>query len=391
MIKHLYALIALSLSGSAFAETNYEIRMPTGAVAASASTVTSGFTFSEIAPSGYSVFLIKGGSLYASGHGNNGALGTGDTTSLNGGFVDIGFPGIAKIADDPIQVMSNYFIDTSGKLWSAGKNNYGQLGLNNTSDAYTFSDTGLTDVIDVAKGYDHALAIKSDGSVWASGRNANGQLGDGTTTDRYVFTPTGLTGAQKVVAGQSFSLVLKTDGSLYGTGLSSNGQLGSGTTSRTTFTYQTMNVADVVTGGYHTIILQTNGNTFVSGRNDWGQLGNGSTAHNTSFQNTGISDVKKVAAQHGGTFILKNNGDLYGAGYNSSYQMGLNNSGSVTSFSLISSNVNDIKASTGGAFLEMSDGAIKVFGMPAYASFNNGSSVSVQTPTAIDTSEIVNW
>ena len=46
--------------------------------------------------------------------------------------------------------------------------------------------SGFGDVIDVAGGMYHSLALKSDGTVWTWGNNVYGQLGDGTTTGRNV-------------------------------------------------------------------------------------------------------------------------------------------------------------------------------------------------------------
>jgi alpha-tubulin suppressor-like RCC1 family protein len=40
----------------------------------------------------------------------------------------------------------------------------------------------LNNVISIAGGEGHSLALKSDGTVWAWGGNYFGQLGDGTTT-----------------------------------------------------------------------------------------------------------------------------------------------------------------------------------------------------------------
>jgi alpha-tubulin suppressor-like RCC1 family protein len=42
----------------------------------------------------------------------------------------------------------------------------------------------LTDVIGIAAGIWHSLALKRDGTVWAWGRNYHGALGDGTQTSR---------------------------------------------------------------------------------------------------------------------------------------------------------------------------------------------------------------
>lgn len=55
--------------------------------------------------------------------------------------------------------------------------------------------SGLTDMVSVASGGHHCLALEADGSVQAWGRNASGQLGNGTATDSTVpVTVSGLTG-----------------------------------------------------------------------------------------------------------------------------------------------------------------------------------------------------
>jgi len=42
---------------------------------------------------------------------------------------------------------------------------------------------GLSNVIAIAAGYYHSLALASDGTVWAWGWNIAGQLGNGNTTN----------------------------------------------------------------------------------------------------------------------------------------------------------------------------------------------------------------
>jgi alpha-tubulin suppressor-like RCC1 family protein len=42
----------------------------------------------------------------------------------------------------------------------------------------------MADVVAIAGGAEHTLALRRDGTVWAWGHNEQGQLGDGTTTDR---------------------------------------------------------------------------------------------------------------------------------------------------------------------------------------------------------------
>jgi len=113
---------------------------------------------------------------------------------------------------------------------SWGRNDDGELGDGTTTSRWQFGDVRAgNDVVQVAAGYDHALAVRSGGSVWAWGFNGLGELGDGTTTSR--STPVqvaGLTGITQVAAGEGFSLALRSDGTVWGWGFNQNGQLGRG-------------------------------------------------------------------------------------------------------------------------------------------------------------------
>ena len=43
---------------------------------------------------------------------------------------------------------------------------------------------GVSNIVAIAAGPLHSLALRDDGRVWAWGFNDKGQLGDGTTTDQ---------------------------------------------------------------------------------------------------------------------------------------------------------------------------------------------------------------
>jgi alpha-tubulin suppressor-like RCC1 family protein len=79
----------------------------------------------------------------------------------------------------------------------------------------------------------HVLAVKNDGTVRAWGSNESGQLGDGSTTTRFapvqVRDGAGpLTNVIEVAGGNNHSLALLADGTVRGWGLCDTGQIGDG-------------------------------------------------------------------------------------------------------------------------------------------------------------------
>ena len=68
-------------------------------------------------------------------------------------------------------------------LWSWGRGSDGRLGLGNTTYYSSPKQIGaLGSWLNVAAGYNHGTAIKTDGTIWSWGYNDTGQLGLGNTT-----------------------------------------------------------------------------------------------------------------------------------------------------------------------------------------------------------------
>ena len=79
--------------------------------------------------------------------------------------------------------------------------------------------TGLTNVVAIAAGQYHSLALTSSGEVYA-GENSSGQLGDGTTTNRTWPVLIGtLSGMSAITAGEAHSAALKSDGTTWAWGV----------------------------------------------------------------------------------------------------------------------------------------------------------------------------
>ena len=81
-------------------------------------------------------------------------------------------------------------LKNDGTLWGCGLNNYGQLGLGDTTNRITFTQitTNTDNIKSVYCGWGYTLILKNDGTLWSCGDNRYGQLGLGDTTNRYNFT-----------------------------------------------------------------------------------------------------------------------------------------------------------------------------------------------------------
>ena len=77
-------------------------------------------------------------------------------------------------------------VPVSHTLWTWGYNTYGQLGLGNATYYSSPKQVGaLTTWSNVAGGFYHTIATKTDGTLWTWGHNSFGQLGLGNATNYY--------------------------------------------------------------------------------------------------------------------------------------------------------------------------------------------------------------
>ena len=112
---------------------------------------------------------------------------------------------------------------------------------------------GLSNVVAIAGGTLHNLAIKNDGTVVAWGDNGAGQTN----------VPAGLTNVVAIAAGSYHSLALKNDGTVVAWGFDSAGQ--------TNVPAGLTNVVAVAAGGFHSLALKNDGSVVAWGDNSAGQ------------------------------------------------------------------------------------------------------------------------
>uniref|UniRef100_A0A8C1IGN4 Si:ch73-190m4.1 n=1 Tax=Cyprinus carpio TaxID=7962 RepID=A0A8C1IGN4_CYPCA len=137
-------------------------------------------------------------------------------------------------------------------------------------------------VIQIACGDHHSVALTNDGQVFVWGENSHGQLGSrkdhpGSPSAQHVQSLSGVPLAQ-ISAGGDHSFVLSLSGVVFGWGKNSAGQLGLGdTTDRHVPTVvNSLNRKKTVSiscGGEHTATLSRGGTVFTFGSGGCGQLG----------------------------------------------------------------------------------------------------------------------
>ena len=224
----------------------------------------------------------------------------------------------------------------NGTLWAWGKNLNGQLGdgyntdLNKPTQIKFFSDsTDITDIVAVAAGASHSLALKANGEIYGWGVNLSGQLGDGTTVGSFIPFSVGMDAIGSWVGtepGGQFTAARRSDGTLWTWGDNASGQLGDNSlTPRTApaMVGAATNWVAQATGWDHTVALQADGTLWAWGNNSSGQLGDNTTSSSPApKQITVANNWAAVAAGDFHTLALKADGTLWAWGDNASGQLG---------------------------------------------------------------------
>lgn len=202
---------------------------------------------------------------------------------------------------------------TDGTIWASGRNDFGQLGNNDTAGTSALVQTQINSVNAVAAGGAHSMALKQDGTLWVWGSNINGQMGVSPQTLTRQITPvrlTALSDVRAISAGGSHSLVLKNDGTVWAWGWNDQGQVGDGTqTDRYTPVQVLSGVKEISAGIHHNLALKTDGTVWAWGDNRWGEIGDGTADFRrlTPVQVVGLSNIIAVGA--GGEYSAALRGD----------------------------------------------------------------------------------
>jgi alpha-tubulin suppressor-like RCC1 family protein len=140
---------------------------------------------------GHILGITTGGTLFAWGNNSDGQLGLGDVVKRSSP-VQVG--SLDTWASASLQGAGRFSIalTTSGKIYTWGKNQNGQLGLEDVASRSSPVQVGSGDTWKkISGGNAPTGAIKEDGTLWTWGRNLHGGLGLGDTIYRSSPTQVG--------------------------------------------------------------------------------------------------------------------------------------------------------------------------------------------------------
>jgi len=156
------------------------------------------------------------------------------------------------------------------------------LAWGNNDEGQTDVPAGLGEIIALAAGGAHNLALRSDGTVLAWGANADGQCS----------VPAGLQDVTAVAAGEWHSVALTHSGTV--------AVWGNCDASQTSVPAALSDVVAIAAGGFHSLALRRNGSVVAWGSNTYGQ----------ATVPADLSDVVAIAAGGFHSLALKSDGTV---------------------------------------------------------------------------------
>lgn len=236
----------------------------------------------------------------------------------------------AQAAEPHVSVGSEHMllVKGDGSLWSWGRDQWGQLGLNGAGSKNVPTQipnaTGFIDII--ARG-SFSLGLKADGTVWAFGDNGNGRVGPYNDRSKVPVQVTGLSNITIIGAGWGYSAyAIDSTGNLWSWGANGSGQLGTGTHDSNNHPNPTLvpsliSVTAISAADDTVLALTSDGTAMGWGYNGSGGLGVSSTGSAVApGPVTNLNNLKAIAATNinttNGHFALDSNGLVWSWGDN---------------------------------------------------------------------------
>lgn len=277
----------------------------------------------------FSLALSKDGKLW--GWGDNSY----NTINANGALFNTpqSVHGLENIKDVTVSGSNCMALDDIGQVWVWGRSSLGSLDCPELVP-------NLKDIIAISCGTSFAIALKSDGTIWAWGANSNGELGNGMPSPGLTLVPAQVIEVEnivKIAAGPTHCLALKSSGELWAWGSNLTGQLGIGSTITQyspVFVCSTSSLSSLFASAFRSHFLTENGEVWSWGRGLGHSLGS-LDRDDLSPVKRSLIGIEQVAFNNNRGFYINRDGDLYGWGNNFYGELGLGITSAYAPFSEI--------------------------------------------------------
>ncbi|XP_072095264.1 probable E3 ubiquitin-protein ligase HERC4 isoform X2 [Mobula birostris] len=284
----------------------------------------------------HTVFVLDDGTVYTCGCNDQGQLGHEKGRKRPEQVVALDAQNITAVSCGEMHTLA---LNDNGQVFAWGLAKDGQLGLITTEEFVRVPRTlkALVEVqiVQVACGYHHSLALSKGSQVFSWGQNKNGQLGLGRDIGKQpspqpVRSLNGVPFVQ-LAAGGAHSFALSISGAIFGWGSNKFGQLGLNDeidryVPARLKSLRTQKIVYICCGEDHTAALTKEGGVFTFGAGGYGQLGHNSTNHEINprkvFELMGYVITQIACGRQHTLAFVPSSGKVYSFGLGGNGQLG---------------------------------------------------------------------
>ncbi|NWV30073.1 HERC4 ligase, partial [Origma solitaria] len=284
----------------------------------------------------HTVFVLDDGAVYTCGCNDLGQLGHEKARKRPEHVGALDAQNIVAVSCGEAHTLA---LNDKGQVYAWGLATDGQLGLPGTEECIrvprNIKSLSEIQIVQVACGYYHSLALSKGSEVFSWGQNKYGQLGLGyeykkQTSPQVIKSLLGIPFAQ-IAAGGAHSFVLTLSGAIFGWGRNKFGQLGlNDDNDRYVPTLlkslRSQKVVHICCGEDHTAALTKEGGVFTFGAGGYGQLGHNSTSHEINprkvFELMGSVVTQITCGRQHTTAFVPSSGRIYSFGLGGNGQLG---------------------------------------------------------------------